>query len=896
METPNGWAGARRRGAPLSRLLGAGVLVSLVLMGGCTWFTPNSGATTRVLQTIDVGLDPSGKIASLSGTAMLLDERGGEVRSEVASYEPERVVGDLPLRVSTKYRTEDSTGSDLRELTGHSGRIEIDLTLENLTVAPQTLSYDAAGVSHTAPALVGVPLSIAASAELGDTPPSSMVFGNDEPRLTNGVVSAGEKRGSVVQWGTILAPPQTDAAATLRLVADVEDFAVPDFTISVQTGIHTDLSFEGVLATSLATGKSSPLATQQQAIELVSRVNDVLARAGATVTDIREDLNDTSGVLGMRAAQRLRESTEQLTAEMRGIGAQLTALQESLSDGVNGSASTMNAELLRIVRTMSSLLGETTGSPPRLFTGGGCAAELAERETDGTVFATFLNLSALLTGYAEVAGACRDDIVAALNRTIGPERPSAESCSGETPASASCAVYLNWRTMMGVLGEILERGEALAAAASTASVDRALEHHRGRITPALDELGARIAGLQQSRGDASALRALLADIAAARTANQALAHEHAGLVAVRDALDRITRQHISIAKQICELETTGDAAAQDALSARLVGTACDGTPVDEAALEGGASLVAQILTEQEAIGAVTESLDRSAEESAVGRTDRALTALAVAVNDIISSVEGGDGASQQAAAELAQLMAEVTASSDTAEQLLLELRQEQLDLMEQINAEFSDASVSAVRRMSQDAAEQVGDLNHQRQRATAELRESYRELIDRLRGSATGTLDTGRTLVGEQRTQLDARQRETTRALSERTALALRGIEESTAASTRDVESARLLLADSLNNVLLDLGDPLVPGSGILGAVSASAAKSDTADYQLAQASQRAAGYANVREEDIAGILLRNAQFRAALERAQSLPLFHLEVPEGATSQTIYVFAVSGAS
>ena len=94
--------------------------------------------------------------------------------------------------------------------------------------------------------------------------------------------------------------------------------------------------------------------------------------------------------------------------------------------------------------------------------------------------------------------------------------------------------------------------------------------------------------------------------------------------------------------------------------------------------------------------------------------------------------------------------------------------------------------------------------------------------------------------------------------------------------------------------MILDLGDPQVQGSGLLGSMAASAAKADTADYQLALASQSAAGYANIRSEDIAGILLRQAQFQAALEQAETFPAFHIELPSGASWQTVYAFHVGG--
>ena len=77
--------------------------------------------------------------------------------------------------------------------------------------------------------------------------------------------------------------------------------------------------------------------------------------------------------------------------------------------------------------------------------------------------------------------------------------------------------------------------------------------------------------------------------------------------------------------------------------------------------------------------------------------------------------------------------------------------------------------------------------------------------------------------------------------------------------------------------------------------MATSAAKADTADYQLALATQNAQGYANMRAEDVAGILLRQAQFKASLEAVSALPTFHLEVPPGTATQTLYSFRLGSA-
>jgi hypothetical protein len=74
--------------------------------------------------------------------------------------------------------------------------------------------------------------------------------------------------------------------------------------------------------------------------------------------------------------------------------------------------------------------------------------------------------------------------------------------------------------------------------------------------------------------------------------------------------------------------------------------------------------------------------------------------------------------------------------------------------------------------------------------------------------------------------------------------------------------------------------------------MTTSAAKVGTADYQLALASTTTTSYAGVRGEDVNGIVLRQAQLSAALEAGANLPAFHLTVPSGAQSQTVYTFQI----
>ncbi|HAQ9640160.1 TPA: hypothetical protein IYE67_003092, partial [Enterococcus faecium] len=119
--------------------------VVAVVVTGCTSAAPAVATPTRVLQTVETSLSSDGSITAVDSTAISVDDSTGTSTSATTVHTPSDVADDLPIRVTTSYRTSDGSGSDLADLEGHDGRVEIDLTVENLTVAPQQLTYDAAG-------------------------------------------------------------------------------------------------------------------------------------------------------------------------------------------------------------------------------------------------------------------------------------------------------------------------------------------------------------------------------------------------------------------------------------------------------------------------------------------------------------------------------------------------------------------------------------------------------------------------------------------------------------------------------------------------------------------------------------------------------------------------------
>ncbi|CAM5448876.1 hypothetical protein [Leifsonia shinshuensis] len=886
----------------LRRIVGMTLVGVLAATAGCTAIDPGVESATRALESVVVRLAPSGEIRSLHGTTVLLDEATGATSSTTAEYGVAESVDRLPVRLTTRYRTDGKAGSDLAELAGFSGRVEIELTLENLLVSPEAVTYDVVGESRTTPALVGTPLTIAASAVVAETSPASLVVDADSQRRTNGVVSATADGASVVQWGALLAPPQSTATTAFRLVADVKDFVVPTFDIAVQAGLHTDLDFAGVLGSAFSAGAGTELAMQQNAIALVGDVNDVLTRAGGTITAVRKNLDDTSGRLGARALQTLRESTRRLPAEMTALTGQLASLETRLDGSLTGASSAMNAELAGIVRSMSALFGDTSASPSSLIDGAGCAATMRDDGTGGdTVFSMFLRLSALLDGYADTSESCRDEILAEVNAVVGPEVADQSTCDPSVRASATCALHQARQSVVNTLVELVEAGRAIVDGLDTAALDDG-QAAQALLDETLTKLDTAVNRLGAHANDRGTWSALLSAVETARTGAGDLGGVRGGLVAARaelaDGQGTAREQQETIAGMLCGLIDSGvvsDEEQVEAIRAQITGTQCDDlTPQDASDVPAGGTSLDRMAGMAAAIDSALAALDADLAGSPLAALNAALASLHAMVTAALDSIDDGSSGTQRSVVELRALVADAVGASAVIGERLQTARQEQASFASRITDALVDGASRGGSAVTELVDERTAALNARRNVAHADLSASYQSLIDGLRSSADKTLGDGRALVEDRKSRLEESRREASGTLDRLTVDALAGIDRTISASVRDVDGASALLTDSLNNVLLDLGDPAVTGVGILGAMSSSAALTGTADYQLAQASQHASGYANVREEDIAGILLRIAQFQAALGKTASLPAFRADLPGGVSSETIYSFSLGG--
>ena len=375
-------------------------------------------AGDRLLQSVTASLGNDGSIDQLGDSVVITRAGTGEFDTTSSSYDPSKAVDQLPVRVQTAYRTEQSAGTDLSELKGYSGRVSIDLTVQNLTVKPEQVSYDAAGRSRTATAMVGAPLTVVASASLPDVDPAAVVTesgdgaeSTDQQDITNGVLGQGPDKTAQIQWATILAPPQLSATATLRLVLDAKDFVVPTIDIGVQPGLVTDPSVGALVDSAFNPKNSSELALVSRTIEVVGDVNTVLARASSQVSKVRKTLDSTSQTLGTKTVAALQADSKQLDASLKQSDTNLGALDKALQSSLKSTSSSTLQQLSDTVSQIDALLGDTSTKAPSVSVKGtGCTFEVKTPSAGGTVYSSLQQVTALLTAYASATGDCKQEL------------------------------------------------------------------------------------------------------------------------------------------------------------------------------------------------------------------------------------------------------------------------------------------------------------------------------------------------------------------------------------------------------------------------------------------------------------------------------------------------------
>ena len=234
----------------------------------------------------------------------------------------------------------------------------------------------------------------------------------------------------------------------------------------------------------------------------------------------------------------------------------------------------------------------------------------------------------------------------------------------------------------------------------------------------------------------------------------------------------------------------------------------------------------------------------------------------------------------------------LTSASDELGKNLDELSSQHSELSEALKNAFKDSADETSKNINNLISQEIRQVSAQGSAGADSIQNSFTSSIYGLAEASNVIVrDAGNSLEAQRR-DIAGKVENLKASLDGVTQSSLEQLDARTGNASRDLAGASVLLADDLNKVILDLGDSRVDGSGLLGALKTNAAKAGAADFQLALASQNAQGYTSVRAEDIAAVQLRQAQFKASLEKLKSLPSFHLPDGGKAEVKVVYTFHI----
>ncbi len=993
---------------------------------------------THVLQNVNLKLASNGNVSAIDTNNIYVNEQEHKSSSKTINFKVKDVINDVPVRVSTQYQSSKGTGTNLKDLNGYSGELTIKVTVENLTLKSQEVSYDAGGTKRTNQALVGVPFTVAGSVSLDNVKSNQIITSGDktDDSATNGVISTTGDGKANVQWGAILAPPTSGASTSFTLKVNAQDFKAPDFDIAVQPGFASDLSGESVLNNSFNKNDANQVAMLQRTIDLVNNVDSTITSASSQVNELRSSLDNTSDTLGQDAAKNLQVNSESLTKRMAELDGQIQSLKDDLAKTADGNKNQLISQLESTVNTMDTLLGDTSQVPNVSVShqNGSCTVDRGAAGGGSSVYGNLVQLSQILNNYADASGDCQHALADSLRQTIGPDNPSPEVC--RDGSSVTCSLYGASVTSQASLIGLVANGEKLVNELQPEYLKGANKNYRAlrgevdNLTKYLqsDEGKKAIRDHQQNGDVTESLKSSRRSVDELKKTSdeltKALNSLHSKAVAARNDVsgnsNSIDQQNEDIANELCKLsvENGGKLSQEevDRLRSYLTSTPCGETPrtpqrdqnnqnqgdqntpnnnqngnngnqnnqnqgnqdnnqntpnnnqngQNDQNGQGGAQVTPQNdptengqngqndqngqnqntpnnnqngnnanqggtpvvpaahrfaadkLQAPEGYGqAMDERLNNQARawDEVIKETDLQNPTTPLAQNakgfsdqvnsldSALSSVEkayAGEGDDQNRDRDdrqndpnsLDEKLKSLTSASDELGKNLDELSSQHSELSEALKNAFKDSADETSKNINNLISQEIRQVSAQGSAGADSIQNSFTSSIYGLAEASNVIVrDAGNSLEAQRR-DIAGKVENLKASLDGVTQSSLEQLDARTGSASRDLAGASVLLADDLNKVILDLGDSRVDGSGLLGALKTNAAKAGAADFQLALASQNAQGYTSVRAEDIAAVQLRQAQFKASLEKLKSLPSFHLPDGGKAEVKVVYTFHI----
>ncbi|MDR1187115.1 MAG: hypothetical protein LBK95_06640 [Bifidobacteriaceae bacterium] len=384
----------------------------------------------------------------------------GEVVSTAEAIDPRDAVDQLPARIQTAWWSEGATGTDLSELKGRSGRIAVALSVQNLTAAPTEVSFESDGLRYRQQALVGVPLTVVATANLGKIDLESVVQdasqANSE-QATDGVVSTTASGEVLVQWARLLAPPMLSATGTFNLIVETDGFILPVFDITIQPGLVTDPSVEQLVTR--AFGSDGDVARlEESTIGLVLNVNERLQEAVEFVGTVHETLQGDISDLSHEVIAALQSNSEVVLTHLESTRSRMESIQQTTASALTTAGSRTQMSVNSLATAMSQLLGSS--GPPRLTEASvaGCSIQLPRfaedqsRTVTSVVYLLGAQMEAVRQAFWDqndpttarnpsASPNCRTALVQAVTDLLGDPSQTAACASASPEPTIVCSVH-----------------------------------------------------------------------------------------------------------------------------------------------------------------------------------------------------------------------------------------------------------------------------------------------------------------------------------------------------------------------------------------------------------------------------------------------------------------------
>ncbi len=334
------------------------------LGGDISWQGVHGFATPKVEGDYIVweGLKAKGNASYVAG-AKLSESMVEDVRTRI------------PLDLSFKYKFDGAPVSDLNEITGKSGRFELELTLRNTSKEKTRVSYKDpdTGLMVDEEVETYIPMVISPYDWYFD----NRIFFNVETDPTGMIVPFPDFTN--VQWNIPLFPPATRESHTIWVRADVKNFQMPPLTVGAAFVIpetnqedSTYLLREGLKTIyagikKLDEGVGEP-EKEDTLLYAISAVHEGLGKLGAGLPTAKVSLDQKliTGVQQMVDGIGAATTKDTLLYAVNAVINGLNGILAGIGSGITDSGSTM----LKGMATLKLILSSPAGALGPTWPGG----------------------------------------------------------------------------------------------------------------------------------------------------------------------------------------------------------------------------------------------------------------------------------------------------------------------------------------------------------------------------------------------------------------------------------------------------------------------------------------------------------------------------------------------